>query len=145
MHGTTIDRGRFLRRNVNDLDALLRFVVDGPFVVISVFNAAYRRFTVNWAYSVRRFGRVRGNMLLATHDDESLVQCLNLGLACYNGTNLLQAEDAVQLTSRDVSHGNKDYYKLTWTKPIFIKVKSRGTFVSVVGFFLYPFQIVAEI
>lgn len=132
----SVDRGRFLRHNTNNLDALLHYVVDGgPYVTLSIFNKAYREFAANWAYAITRFGRVR-NVLVAAYDDASLVECLNLGFACYNGTSLLQvtassaptavrcadclpsiatdtvrscctntpqANDAKQLTSKDVS------------------------------------------
>lgn len=38
------DRARFLRSHVNDLDALLNFVVDGHVVTVTVFNRGYREF-----------------------------------------------------------------------------------------------------
>jgi hypothetical protein len=38
------DRARFLRSHVNDLDALLEFVVDGHVVTVTVFNRGYREF-----------------------------------------------------------------------------------------------------
>ncbi len=38
------DRARFLRSHVNELDALLAFVVDGHVVTVAVFNRGYREF-----------------------------------------------------------------------------------------------------
>ena len=37
-------RGRFLRKHVNDLDALLRFVSNGPIVSFTLYNTGYRQF-----------------------------------------------------------------------------------------------------
>ncbi len=70
----------------------------------------------NWYYSITRFGRAR-NFVLYAFDNSSISECLTLGFACYNGTNLMN----MTFTDEDVTHGNPLYYKLVWGKPFIMQ------------------------
>ena len=99
--GKFFHRGRWLRRNTRNLEKLAAFVASDSGVVVSaVFNLGYREWSANFMYGATRFGGIK-EVLMFTFDKGSLLSCLTLGYACYNGKLFFQKSS---FSKKETSH-----------------------------------------
>ena len=108
--GKFFHRGRWLRRNTGNLEKLAAFVASDSGVVVSaVFNLGYREWSANFMYGATRFGGIK-EILMFTFDEESLLSCLTLGYACYNGKLFFPEDPGLQ---KEASYADGKWFQVS--------------------------------
>lgn len=95
----------------NDLPSLLRAQAFDGWITVFAFSAPFKLLLLNCLYSLITFGKV-SSYIVTAFDSESLRQCLELNLPCYNGTHLTESK----VTAQEQFFNSPNYLNVVWSK-----------------------------